>query len=66
MVHVLLKPGSENFEHYFTSVLDECNCPFRPRKGVLKKRGFQTPGNTLTGESIASLGTRGQHNREEK
>ena len=25
-VHVLLKPGSENFEHYFTSVWDECNC----------------------------------------
>ena len=26
MVHVLLKPGLENFKHYFTSVLDECNC----------------------------------------
>jgi len=26
MVHVLLKPGLENFEHYFTSVCDECNC----------------------------------------
>ena len=25
-VHVLLKPGLENFEHYFTSMLDECNC----------------------------------------
>ena len=25
-VHVLLKPGLENFEHYFTSVLDEYNC----------------------------------------
>ena len=25
-VHVLLEPGLENFEHYFTSVLDECNC----------------------------------------
>ena len=25
-VHVLLKPGLENFEHYFTSVLCECNC----------------------------------------
>ena len=23
MVHVLLKPGLENFEHYFASVLDE-------------------------------------------
>ena len=25
-VHVLLKPGLENFEHYFTSIRDECNC----------------------------------------
>ena len=25
-VHLLLKPGLENFEHYFTSVWDECNC----------------------------------------
>ena len=25
-VHVLLKPGLEHFEHYFTSVWDECNC----------------------------------------
>ena len=26
MIHVLLKPGLENFEHYFTSMWDECNC----------------------------------------
>ena len=25
-VHILLKPGLENFEHYFTSVWNECNC----------------------------------------
>ena len=25
-VHVLLKPGLENFEHCFTSVWDGCNC----------------------------------------
>ena len=25
MVQVLLKAGLENFEHYFTSVRDECN-----------------------------------------
>ena len=25
-VHVLLKPGLENFEHYFTTVWDEYNC----------------------------------------
>ena len=26
MVHVLLKPGLENFEHYFTSMWDDCSC----------------------------------------
>ena len=26
MVHVLLKPGLESFEPYFTSLWDECNC----------------------------------------
>ena len=26
IIHVLLKPGLENFEHYFTSVWDDCNC----------------------------------------
>ena len=26
MVHVLLKPGLQNVEHYFASVWDECNC----------------------------------------
>ena len=26
MVHVLLKPGLENFEHHFARVWDECNC----------------------------------------
>ena len=25
-VHVLLKPCLENFEHYFTSLWDKCNC----------------------------------------
>ena len=25
-VHVLLKPGLENFEHHFTSGWDDCNC----------------------------------------
>ena len=25
-VHVLLKPGLEDFEHYFASMLDDCNC----------------------------------------
>ena len=26
MIHVLLKPCLENFEHYFASVWDVCNC----------------------------------------
>ena len=26
MVHILLKPGLENFHHYFPSKWDECNC----------------------------------------
>ena len=26
LVHVLLKPGMENFEHCFTSMWDECSC----------------------------------------
>ena len=25
-VHILLKPGWENFEHYFASMWDACNC----------------------------------------
>ena len=25
-VHIPLKPGLENFEHYFASIWDECNC----------------------------------------
>ena len=26
MVHILLKPGLENFEHYFAGMWNECNC----------------------------------------
>ena len=26
LIHVLLKPGLKNFEHYFTSMWYECNC----------------------------------------
>ena len=25
-VHILLKPGLENFEHYVASMKDKCNC----------------------------------------
>ena len=26
MVHIMVKPGLENFEHYFASMWDECSC----------------------------------------
>ena len=26
LFHILLKPSLENFQHYFASVCDECNC----------------------------------------
>ena len=26
LVHILLKPSLENFEYYFASMRDECNC----------------------------------------
>ena len=26
MLHILLKPSLENFDHYFASMWDECNC----------------------------------------
>ena len=52
MVHVLLKPGLENFEHYFASVWDECNCVVvwtflaLPFFGIGKKPDlFQSYGN---------------------
>ena len=35
----------------------EVGTELRPRKGAFKKRGFQIPGNTLTAEFVASLGT---------
>ena len=35
----------------------EVGTELHPRKGVLKKRSFQTPGNLLTAESVPSLGS---------
>ena len=54
-VHILLKPGLENFEHSFTSVWDECNCvamaphsstlawkiPWMEEPGRLQSMGFR-------------------------
>ena len=36
-VHVLLKPGLENFEKYFASMWDECNCVVVPEPQVTSK-----------------------------
>ena len=47
MVHVLLKPGLENFEHYFTSLWDECRCPW-----LLWKTDVQ---NTKTRDSCLDI-----------
>ena len=50
--HVLLKPGLENFKHYFTSVWDECNCAVvwaslaLPFLGLEWKLTFSSPGAT--------------------
>ena len=45
MVHILLKPGLKDFEDYFTSVCDECNCMvvwafFVSSRGTKKKSDF--------------------------
>ena len=36
-VHVLLKPGLENFENYFANMWDECNCAVVPEPQVTSK-----------------------------
>ena len=36
--------------------VNEVGMEICPGMGVLKKGSFQTPGSTLTGESVASLG----------
>ena len=44
MVHVLLKPGLENFEHYIASMWDECNCDGIPVElfQILKDDGCES------------------------
>ena len=56
-VHVLLKPGLENFEHYFTSVWDECNC-LHIVISLPKTRKSRAGSRTAPWKS-AALGTRG-------
>ena len=40
LVHVLLKPGLENFECYFTSMWDECNCAVVWHNYLIKTTGL--------------------------
>ena len=52
---VVLKRRWKNIKDKKTK---EVGTELRPWKGSLKKeRSFQTPGNTVTAESVASLGT---------
>ena len=44
----------------------EVGMEIHPGKGVLKKRGFQTPGNTHQRVCGKPWNLRGQHNQEEK
>ena len=52
-VHILLKPGLENFEHYFTSVWDECIAIIKnlqtinARKGVDKREPSYSVGGNV-------------------
>ena len=55
-VHVLLKPGLENFEHYFTSVWDECNClVFEHSLGMEWKLTFSSPVATAEFSKFAGI-----------
>ena len=38
MVSLLLNPGLENSEHYFSSVWDECNCVLEENNKMGKTR----------------------------
>ena len=48
-VHILMKPGLENFKHHFTSVWVECNCAVvcdMSRNIGIRLQNFQTKGKT--------------------
>ena len=53
-VHVLLKPGLENFEHYFASVWDECSCVALPLQ-LEWKLTFFTPVTTAVFSKFAGI-----------
>ena len=60
IVHVLLKPGLEHFEHYFASMWDECSCAvvwtFRKLRSWHPVHYFMTNrwGNNGNGERLFS------------
>ena len=65
-VHILLKPGLENFEHYFTSVWDECNCAKNAQEyfehslalpffGIVMKIDFSSPVATAEFSKFAGI-----------
>ena len=52
MVHILLKPGLENFEHYFASMWDKCNCAaVWTFFGIALRRKWQSTPALLPGKS---------------
>ena len=60
MVHILLKPGLENFVYYFASVWDECNCAvvwafFGFSLGLEWKLTFSSPVATAEFSSFAGI-----------
>ena len=60
MIHVLLKPNLENFEHYFTSMWDESNCVvvwtfFCIALGLEWKRTFSSPVATAEFSRFADI-----------
>ena len=55
MFHVLLKPGLENFEHYFASMWNECSCGLTVRPPESESRG----GLRILASSLTSWGCLG-------
>ena len=51
IVHILLKPGLENFKHYFASMWDQCNCVV----GLEWKLTFSSPVATAEFSKFAGI-----------
>ena len=60
-VHVVVKPGLENFEHYFATVWDKCNCAVvwafltLPFFGIGMKMTFSSPVATAEFSKFAGI-----------